>query len=148
MTDVSHCSNPAPEILDRRGHGRAVDWWSLGALLYEMLTGLPPFYCRDRNALFEKIRSGRLEFPSYLNPDACNLLAGLLHRNPQRRLGCGPEDAEEIKRHPFFSSIDWQALEECRIEPPWKPPIDVSSLSSCIVLHSCICVELRRHLSV
>lgn len=125
----------APEILDRRGHGRAVDWWSLGALLYEMVTGLPPFYCRDRQKLFEQIRHGRLEFPNYLSAECCSLLAGLLHRNPTQRLGCGPGDADEIKSHPFFRSIDWTALVECRIEPPWKPPLEVKCLH-CISCHA------------
>merc|ERR1740117_2122988 len=67
----SFCGTPeylAPEILNRQGHGRGVDWWSLGALVYEILTGLPPFYCQDREKLFEKIRRGTLDYPDYLSP--------------------------------------------------------------------------------
>lgn len=88
-----------------------------------MLTGLPPFYCQDRERLFEKIRKETLRFPPSLSSPSKTVLGGLLERDPDKRLGSGPTDAEEIKSHNFFSVIEWEKLQGGEIKPPWKPPV-------------------------
>eukprot|EP00746_Dinoflagellata_sp_MGD_P007763 gnl/MRDRNA2_/MRDRNA2_115436_c0_seq1.p1 gnl/MRDRNA2_/MRDRNA2_115436_c0~~gnl/MRDRNA2_/MRDRNA2_115436_c0_seq1.p1 ORF type:complete len:336 (-),score=63.00 gnl/MRDRNA2_/MRDRNA2_115436_c0_seq1:24-1031(-) len=126
----SMCGTPeylAPEILNKAGHGKAVDWYSLGALMYEMLTGLPPFYTRDREKLFERIRRGELTYPSYVTPVAKTVLQSLLQRDPDRRLGGGPSDAAEVQNTPFFTGIDWMAIEQKRVTPPFKPSVQGGS---------------------
>jgi len=128
----SYCGTPeylAPEVMQEqamRSYGTAIDWWSLGALLYEMLTGLPPWYNRDRKKMFAGIRGGDLRFPDHVPIDAQSLLRALLCRNPNQRLGATTEGAQQIRRHPFFASIDWEALVQKKIPPPWTPQAETS----------------------
>ncbi|CAG9329835.1 unnamed protein product [Blepharisma stoltei] len=109
----------APEMLKRKGHGKAVDWYLLGVLLYEMLVGVPPYYANNREQLFYNIQNAKLKLPPFLSPEAKNLLKGLLERDPNRRLG-SHYDAEEIKRYEFFDGIDWAKVMRRELKPP-KP---------------------------
>lgn len=114
----------APEILMRCGHGKAVDWWSLGALMFDMLTGGPPFTAENRRKTIDKILKGRLTLPAYLSNEARDLIKKLLKRHVDTRLGAGVSDAEEIKAHPFFKQTDWNLVYARQLEAPFKPEIE------------------------
>ncbi|CAH0555907.1 unnamed protein product [Brassicogethes aeneus] len=111
----------APEILTRHGHGKEVDWWSLGALLYDMLTGAPPFTADNRKKTIEKILKGKLWLPPYLTSDARDLIRKLLKRQVTARLGAQPDDAIAVKNHHFFKHINWDDVISKKYDPPFKP---------------------------
>uniref|UniRef100_A0A8D0B2P5 non-specific serine/threonine protein kinase n=1 Tax=Sander lucioperca TaxID=283035 RepID=A0A8D0B2P5_SANLU len=111
----------APEVVNRRGHTHSADWWSYGVLMFEMLTGTLPFQGKDRKETMTMILKAKLGMPQFLSSEAQSLLRNLFKRNPGNRLGAGPDGVEEIKRHQFFNTIDWNKLFRREIPPPFKP---------------------------
>uniref|UniRef100_A0A8C1SW55 Protein kinase C n=1 Tax=Cyprinus carpio TaxID=7962 RepID=A0A8C1SW55_CYPCA len=122
------CGTPdyiAPEILQEMLYGPSVDWWALGVLLYEMLSGHAPFEAENEDDLFESILTEEIIYASWLSTDAVDILKGFLTKNPSRRLGCVAAEGGEtaVTSHPFFTSIDWNKLNQRELEPPFKPRI-------------------------
>ncbi|XP_069478964.1 ribosomal protein S6 kinase alpha-1 isoform X3 [Ambystoma mexicanum] len=113
----------APEVVNRQGHTHSADWWSYGVLMFEMLTGSLPFQGKDRKETMTLILKAKLGMPQFLSNEAQSLLRALFKRNPNNRLGSSMDCAEEIKRHPFFSTIDWNKLFRRELPPPFKPAV-------------------------
>eukprot|EP00063_Salmo_salar_P056434 XP_014031269.1 PREDICTED: serine/threonine-protein kinase N1-like isoform X1 [Salmo salar] len=120
------CGTPeflAPEVLTDTSYTRAVDWWGLGVLIYEMLVGESPFPGDDEEEVFDSIVNDEVRYPRFLSTEAIAIMRRLLRRNPERRLGSGEKDADEIKKQPFFRGLDWEALLQRKLPPPFVPSI-------------------------
>lgn len=135
------CGTPeylAPEIITASGHDKAVDWWSLGILLYELTVGIPPFYSQNVNEMYSKIQHGVLRFPPFLSQDCKTLIVGLLNRKPSERLG-SKNDFEDLRSSDFFQALSthsyfagatvdtddiWKAVYEKKLNPAFKPQVD------------------------
>ena len=134
----SLCGTPeyfAPEIITREGHNKSADWWSYGILLYEMLYGIPPFYSKNIEKMFELITKAEIKYPKKIqvSENAKDLISKLLIKDQDLRLGA-EGGFETIKKHPFFKGFDFKALEEKKIEAPSIPTlrgsIDVTNFDS------------------
>ncbi|CAK9152152.1 unnamed protein product [Ilex paraguariensis] len=108
----------SPEIILGKGHDQATDWWSVGVLLFEMLTGKPPFTYRNREKVQRKIVKDKLKLPSFLSSEAHSLLKGLLQKDPSRRLG-----RDAIMKHKWFKAINWKKVEARALRPSFRPEV-------------------------
>ncbi|CAB1324731.1 unnamed protein product [Coregonus sp. 'balchen'] len=118
------CGTPeylAPEIILSKGYNKAVDWWALGVLIYEMAAGYPPFFADQPIQIYEKIVSGKVRFTSHFSSDLKDLLRNLLQVDLTKRYGNLKNGVNDIKNHKWFATTDWIAIYERKVEAPFIP---------------------------
>ena len=149
MQATSFCGSPeymSPEMLQQNGHNLTVDFYSLGALLYEMIIGLPPHYSTNRDEMYERILYEPLTIPTFLSATLRSFLVGLLKKDPLERLG-SKRGIEEIKEHPWCNDINWDYYLSRKVEPPFKPNLRQSHFdpeyTQCPVQAQCCKAERR-----
>jgi len=124
------CGTPeylAPEILLNKGHGKPVDWWTFGVLLYEMIAGIDPFNDDDPMLIYQKILKGKLKFPSSFDSNAKSLVKHLLEADLSKRYGNLKGGVNDIKNHRFFKGMDWTKLLQLQLKPPYVPKVSSNS---------------------
>lgn len=120
------CGTPeyiAPEVLLNKGHGKGVDWWTLGILMYEMIVGQPPFVDDDPMEIYQQIVAGKLTFPRFIDPKAKSLIKKLLVADLTKRYGCLKGGALDCKNHKWYKGLDWNLLVAREISPPIIPDV-------------------------
>ena len=131
------CGTPeylAPEIILNKGHGKPVDWWTCGILLYEMIAGIDPFSDDDPMMVYQKILKGKIKFPSGFDSNAKSLVKHLLESDLTKRYGNLKGGVKDIKGHRFFKELNWEKLINMELTPPYIPKVksasDISNFSS------------------
>ena len=132
------CGTPeylAPEILLNKGHGKPVDWWTFGVLLYEMIAGIDPFNDEDPMLIYQKILKGKIKFPSSFPSNAKSLVKHLLVQDLSKRYGNLKGGVNDIKNHRFFKELDWNNLVKYKIKAPYIPSVtgkgDCNNFAEC-----------------
>ena len=123
----SLCGTPqylAPEVLSNKGYDKNIDWWSLGVLFYEMITGYLPFYIPKNSKIELDTFNDPIQFPENISPEAQDIIKKLLIIDPKKRLGYGENGAQKIKEHKYFQGVIWEKYWNKEIQPPFVPVLD------------------------